>query len=125
MQATRLLWPAAAVAIGTSAIAGAWLLARLRGNPAQRERKRRLLIHREGRFADGNVTDVTEEAIFYSYTVRGVGYQNSQDVSDLNALLPNEPIRLLGPVMLKYMPQNPANSIVLCEEWSGFRGHHK
>ena len=35
--------------------------------------------------------------------------------------LPAEPDRLIGVVSLKYSPKNPANSILICEEWSGLR----
>jgi hypothetical protein len=28
---------------------------------------------------------------------------------------------LAGPAIVKYIPRNPANSIVICEEWSGLR----
>jgi hypothetical protein len=29
---------------------------------------------------------------------------------------------LLGPALVKFDPRNPANSIVICEEWSGLGG---
>jgi hypothetical protein len=28
---------------------------------------------------------------------------------------------LIGPASLKYAPRNPANSILICERWSGLR----
>ena len=31
----------------------------------------------------------------------------------------------IGPVSIKYDPRNPANSIVLSEEWSGLRTAHR
>jgi hypothetical protein len=36
-------------------------------------------------------------------------------------LLPRDPGRLIGPASVKYEPANPANSIVLCEGWSGLK----
>jgi len=36
-------------------------------------------------------------------------------------LMPPGPQRLIGAVTLKYSPRNAANSIVVCEEWSGLR----
>jgi hypothetical protein len=54
--------------------------------------------------------------------VHGVVYEGSQDVSQLRGQIPAEPQRLIGPASLKYQPRNPANSIIVCEEWSGLRG---
>ena len=39
----------------------------------------------------------------------------------LRHLLPAEPHPLLGNAGLKYSTRNPANSILICEEWSGLR----
>ena len=37
-------------------------------------------------------------------------------------MIPADSHRLIGrPASLKYSVQNPANSILLCEEWSGLR----
>jgi hypothetical protein len=114
----RVLGP---VVAAVCLLAGAtfWLRVRLRVSPAERERKRRLLIGREGRLAHGMVTEIHDAAIFYAYTIRGVSYMASQDIGDLRGAMPAEEARLIGPVMLKYARQNPANSIVICEEWSG------
>ena len=103
--------------------AGFYFYFRFRSTPGERERKRRLTLHNEGRLADANITDITDTAVFYAYTVRGVEYSASQDITSLGARLPEDPTRLLGPAMLKYDPVNPANSIVVCEEWSGLRLH--
>jgi hypothetical protein len=35
--------------------------------------------------------------------------------------LPDDTERLGGMVTIKYSGQNPANSILICEEWSGLR----
>jgi hypothetical protein len=94
---------------------------RLRLSPEERERRRRDLINREGRLADGAITDIDGTIIFYTYVVRGVEYSATQDISGISAALPADPSRLPGPVTLKYLPRNPANSIVICESWSGLR----
>ena len=80
--------------------------------------ERRLL---EKRLIDAEITEVGEDALFYSYVVRGVQYTTSQDVSALRDRLPANLARLIGPAGLKYKVNNPANSILVCEEWNGCR----
>jgi len=99
----------------------AWILYRVRRIPAERERRRRELVNRAGRMADGMVTDVGDEIVFYTYSVMGVEYTTSQDVNALEGLLPDDRNLLIGPTSLKYLPRNPANSILMCEDWSGLR----
>jgi len=95
---------------------------RIRGNPIERERRRRLQVNREGRLGDGTITEMARDAIYYSYSVGGVEYTASQDTGQLRDRIPPEAERLIGhPVSIKYESRNPANSIVLCEEWSGLR----
>ena len=48
-------------------------------------------------------------------------YAASQDISQLRDFLPENVDRALGPATVKIEPQNPYNSIVVCEEWSGLR----
>jgi hypothetical protein len=98
-----------------------WLLFRPRSTPAERERKRRLAVHSKGRVCDASVIDVRDNALYYRYSIAGVEYTASQDISNLRELLPPDPSVLIGPATLKYLPRNPANSIVICEEWSGLR----
>ena len=87
-------------------------------NPEKRERKRRLQVNRQGRVGDALITEASETTIYYVYTLRGVQYETSQDISTLRELMPAEPERLLGVANMKYMMNNPANSILLCEERS-------
>jgi hypothetical protein len=96
---------------------------RKRPTPAELEKRRRESIHRLGKLGDGEVLDVGETAIVYTYMVRGVEYTASQDFAGLESLVPTERMRLIGPASIKFMVRNPANSIVLCEEWSGLRLH--
>jgi hypothetical protein len=93
----------------------------MRTTPEKRERKRRLELHRHGRLGDALITEATEDMLYYTYSVSGVQYEASQDISALRNLLPVEPERLIGVVSLKYASRNPANSILICEEWSGLR----
>jgi hypothetical protein len=99
----------------------AWVVSRVHGTPEKRERKRRLNVHRQGRLGDAMISEATEQTLYYVYTVRGVHYTASQDVSALRAYLPADPHRLIGVSGLKYSSKNPANSILVCEEWSGLR----
>jgi len=92
-----------------------------RSTAEKKERMRRLVLSRRGRLADGTITEASESSIFYSYSINGVVYAASQDISTLYEHLPGDPERLVGPVWLKYATQNPANSIVVCEDWSGLR----
>jgi hypothetical protein len=117
------------VAIGAVVILGAaiWWLVRnyLRGRPTpdEIERRRRGTLHRDGKMGDGEIVDVetASASIAYSYSVAGVTYTASQDLSALQQLLPPDVMTMVGPVSVKFDPRNPANSIVLCEEWSGLR----
>jgi hypothetical protein len=98
-----------------------WIALRVHGTPEKRERKRRLNVHRQGRLGDAMISEATESTLYYFYTVRGVQYTASQDVSTLLGYLPADPLRLIGVSGLKYSSKNPANSILVCEEWSGLR----
>ena len=86
-----------------------------------RERRRRLDVHARGNMADGTVIDIRGDELYYSYTVRRIEYTAAQDVSAVRDRLPADPWVLIGPATVKYSPRNPANSIVVCEEWSGLR----
>lgn len=113
-----------AVLGGASAVlisAAVLIVLRVRSSPEKRERQRRMQVHRRGRLGDATITEATETALFYSYCVRGVQYAASQDITSLRQYLPSDPTRLVGIVSMKYAPKNPANSIVICEEWSGLR----
>lgn len=101
---------------------GLYFLSHMRRNPKDKEKRRRLQVNQQGRLGDATITEVHESTIFYEYSVRGVVYTASQDVAKLREQIPTDLERLIGPVSLKYSPRNPANSIILCEEWSGLRG---
>lgn len=102
---------------------GLFVWHRLRGRVSaeERERRRREVIRQTGKLRDGEVVDVDGIHIIYSYEVAGVGYTVSQDVSALEALLPPDRMTLVGPVAVKFLPRNPANSMVISEHWNGMR----
>lgn len=99
-----------------------WIVLRVRqGSPEKREQRRRAFLNRTGRLGDAFITDTTDSVIFYEYSVHGVQYTASQDVSAVLNRLPAPVERLIGVAHLKYATNNPANSILICEEWSGLR----
>jgi hypothetical protein len=99
-----------------------FVVLRVRRKPKDKEQRRRLDVNSYGRLGDATILEITTDAIFYEYSVRGITYTASQDISKLRELIPGDPQRLIGrPASLKYSSQNPANSILLCEEWSGLR----
>lgn len=89
-------------------------------SPDERERRRRWMLRSVGKRGDANLVDIRGDLLAYSYAVRGVEYTASQDVSRLRPFVPDD-VASLGPICVKYDPRNPANSIVLAEEWSGLR----
>lgn len=107
---------------------GWWMLGR-RKTPEQLERERRLRISSMGRIVDGTVIDVSEMAsdgsavqlLIYSYDVAGVSYQAAQDVTHLRQWVDLHTCRIGLPASVKYDPQNPGNSIVVAEDWTGLR----
>jgi hypothetical protein len=102
--------------------AGVLVVLRIRRKPKDKEKRRRTEVNLSGRLGDATITEISEDAIFYEYSVRGVTYTASQDISQLRELIPSDSHRLIGrPASLKYSSQNPANSILLCEDWSGLR----
>jgi len=111
---------ACALAAALAALA-LWIARRMRATPEKRERLRRLSIHTTGRLGDAFLTAVDENLLHYTYKVRGVQYEASQDISALRDRLPADPDRMIGMVGMKYLSKNPANSILICEEWSGLR----
>jgi uncharacterized protein DUF3592 len=126
------LVPILIVAAVVVAVGGAVLVWWLRRKtPEQRERERRLRIAERGRITDGTVIDVSElgtsdsgalQLLIYQYDVAGVSYQAAQDVTSLRHYVDLHTCRIGVPASVKYDPQNPGNSIVISESWSGLRG---
>ena len=118
---SRVTLAALAVAAGLASGLAVRKLLRLRSTPAERERKRRLAVNSKGRLCDTTIVEVRDSTLYYSYVIARVNYMASQDLSSLRDLLPADLGTLIGPASLKYLPRNPANSIVVCENWSGVR----
>lgn len=115
----------AGVLVLVSAIFGyrAWKLSRV--TPEERERRRRVALVARGKMGDATITEMRGELVFYSYDVRGVEYIASQDLALLRDFLPADLSVLIGSVSVRYDPKNPANSIILAENWTGLRVHGK
>ncbi len=128
---SRFLAAVAAVALLVLLGAGVALWRRSRRKtPQQLERERRLRLNATGRITDGTVLDVHEERrprgpiqqlLIYRYDVAGVSYEASQDVTYLRHLLDLHSCRIGLPASVKYDAQNPGNSIVIAEGWTGLR----
>ena len=118
--------------------AGIYFWLRSRRKSAQEiERERRQRIAAFGRITDGTVMDVCEippqasgadgrpqfptQLLIFNYDVAGVTYDASQDVTTLRQFIDLHTCRLGLPTSVKYDPQNPGNSIVIAEGWSGLR----
>jgi hypothetical protein len=97
----------------------AWQRSRI--SPEEWERRRRRVLVSRGKMGDATVLEIHEDLVLYSYAVRGVEYTASQDLSALRSVLPCDLTAAVGPVLVRYDAQNPANSIILAEEWSGLR----
>jgi hypothetical protein len=98
---------------------------RRRKTPEQHEQERRVRINQEGRITDGTVLDTNEsnaaQLVIYTYDVGGVTYEASQDVTNLRHFVDLHACRIGLPASIKYDPQNPGNSIVVAEGWTGLR----
>jgi hypothetical protein len=96
-----------------------WRASRI--SPEEMERQRRKALIDNGKMGDATLVEVRDNLVFYSYEIRGIEYTASQDISALKSSLPPDPDVVVGPVSVRYDARNPANSIILAEEWSGIR----
>jgi hypothetical protein len=110
----------AVVLAALGALAGYRAWKRSRIGPEERERRRRSALMAHGKMSDAVLVEIRDDLLFYSYGVRGVEYTASQDVSMLKQYMPLD-FSTIDAVCVKYDPKNPANSIVLAEQWSGLR----
>jgi hypothetical protein len=97
---------------------------RKRPNPEEIERRRREHINLHGKIGDCEILDLDGAVLHFTYGVAGVVYTAAQDVSGFVQSFPEDRMVLIGPALLKYDPRNPANSIVICEAWSGLPKRH-
>jgi len=119
-----------ALAAGVTGAAAliAYVLRGRRVSSDELERRRRMELALTGRIIDGVIVDTPlfhqdeEDAavlIGYRYRIAGVVYECCQDVATLRS--ETEHFRIDLPVSIKYDPRNPANSIIVSENWSGLR----
>ncbi len=107
----------------------AYLLRKGRKTPDQLEKERRLRISLHGRITDGTVIDAQEiskdghnlQMLIFQYDVAGVSYEASQDITHLRQYVDIHTCKVGLPSSVKYNPQNPGDSIVIAEDWSGLR----
>ena len=120
MVAEAVLLALAFVLVALGALIGYRSWKRSRITPEERERGRRSALVARGKMSDAVLVEIRDELLFYAYGVRGVEYTASQDVSMLKHQMPPD-FSTIDAVSVKYDPKNPANSIVLAEQWSGLR----
>jgi hypothetical protein len=111
----------AAVLVVWLAVFGYRAWQRSRVTAEERERRRCAHLVATGKINDAMLVEIRESLVFYSYSVRGVEYTASQDLSRFvgEAALDFSGISAMS---VRYDPRNPANSIVVADEWSGLRG---
>lgn len=106
------------------------LILRRRPTPEEVERQRRRFLSRYGRVVDGVVLELREvEApdgqtltmLLFSYTIGGVDYACSQEITHMGDVVDTASICPGFPCSVRYQPGKPQNSIVVAEEWSGLR----
>ncbi len=108
-----------------------YILRSRRKTPEQIEQERRMRISTHGRITDGTVIDAQEmsggdgtepvQLLIFQYDVAGVSYEASQDITHLRQFVDIHTCRVGLPSSVKYDPQNPGDSIVIAEDWSGLR----
>jgi hypothetical protein len=118
---TTAQWIGVALGVGLLALFAvmayrAWVARRI--TPEERERQRRSLLVSIGKMGDATIVEVREDFLIYEYSVRGVEYTASQDVAVLKDRVP-EDLSQIKAVSVRYDPRNPANSIVVAEQWTG------
>jgi hypothetical protein len=117
--AARVTMALAVVLVILLAIFGYRVYLRSRVTPEERERRRRAWLVATGKMGDAMLVEVRDTLVFYCYDVGGVEYTASQDIAPLAGKVPGG--LGVGAVCVKYDPRNPANSIVVAEEWTGLR----
>lgn len=103
-----------------------WIYLRRRKSPEEIERLRREYLVLHGRIIDGTVLDLTDtqspdelRILQYQYEIAGVVYECGQDVTHLYAQIRIDGHCLGMPASVRYDTQNPGNSIIVAETWSG------
>ncbi len=94
---------------------------RSRVTAEERERRRCAHLVAMGKISDAMLVEIRENLVFYLYSVRGVEYTASQDLSGFVGAAALD-FSGISAMSVRYDPRNPANSIVVAEAWSGLRG---
>ncbi len=120
----RELWLLGGVIVAVGALL-IGLSRRRRKSPQELERERRLQINAKGRIAEGSLVQLVQRErtrlLCYQYTVAGVTYNAAQDITALRHVVRLDGVCDGVPARVKYDPQNPTDSIVVCETWNGLR----
>jgi hypothetical protein len=142
-QLNAVFLAAAAVALAAGGIMVWWR--RRPKDPAEAERRRRAHLNHIGRIVEGHIVEINEEGhftpdplrtpvtphaagpsgnghhrvVFYTYSISGVTYETAQDISGLEAKARMEHLAAGHPISVKYDPENPGNSILMADDWSG------
>ena len=111
----------AAILVAALVLLGYRAWQRSRVTPEERERRRCAWLVATGKITDATLVEIRENLVFYCYGVRGVEYTASQDIARLLEKAAAD-FSGVSAMSVKYDPRNPANSIVMAEEWSGLRG---
>ena len=126
-----VLYAAVVFAVAGLAMGGYFLLRSSPLTPDEREQKRRAHLSQTGRVTEARIIETLEDdserergesgisLLRYSYEVRGVEYQASQDVRFYEQRIDLSKVAAGQPASVKFDPQNHANSILLAEDWSG------
>ncbi|HET9399522.1 MAG TPA: hypothetical protein VFO34_01105, partial [Candidatus Acidoferrales bacterium] len=109
------------------------------------ERRRRLRVNQIGRICEGQITELIElpatpaprggffgmfrgsngalnpgrKLICYAYSISGVTYETSQDVTTLSDRVTMSRLVAGQHASVKYNPSNPSDSILVADDWSG------
>jgi len=109
------------------------------------ERRRRLRVNQIGRICEGQITELlelppsptrrsglfgifggngktpnpTRKLVCYAYSISGVTYETSQDVTLLQDRVVVSELVAGQHASIKYNPSNPSDSILVADDWSG------
>ncbi|MCL6480813.1 MAG: DUF3592 domain-containing protein [Firmicutes bacterium] len=137
MNLLRSDWPTillAAAVLLLAAGGGVYWLRRRPPSPEERERRRRAYLNQVGRIVEGQILDIREISenrgphgtgdgrrtlVYYSYSISGVSYETAQDITGLEERACRAQLISGQPVSVKYDPANPANSILIADDWTG------
>jgi hypothetical protein len=133
----RSHWPTILIAAAVLLLAvsgGVYWLRRRPPSPEERERRRRAYLNRVGRIVEGQILEIREISehrgprgtgdgrrtlVYYSYSISGVSYETAQDITGMEERACRAQLISGQPVSVKYDPANPANSILMADDWSG------